>query len=468
MNKKQPLIESIAEYATQLQYDDISEQAIQSAKHLIFDSVGTALGGYQDPLGIKAARYAAERWCGDQATLLGDGRTSTLQGAAFANATMVKILGMDDSHRSSSHVAAQVIPAALAVAEHKRLGGRDLIVAIVAAYDLAVRVGCAVREAQRQRGLDVKGTVGSMAAALAAGLCGGLDADKLSHALALAADMSSGTEQYVYDRGKCDTKDLISGFAARNGVFAAELAAYDFYGPRGALDGEYGFFRAFGAGAELADFSDLGHHFGITTTAFKPHGGCRHTHQAVDAVQKILAQDEIDPAAIQRVVVKTYKYATQPLFRVNPEPGTRELAGLSLRVATAVTLVRHSAWPQDYAYWDDPQVRRLRGLVEIKVDPEIERLYPDRNGCRVIVTLEDGRVYEGYTPFAKGEPEFPMTEAELKTKFETLSRPILPPNRAEEIFDFCMALETAQDVGALLSLTATRVNDNAEGAPQRG
>ena len=74
------------------------------------------------------------------------------------------------------------------------------------------------------------------------GLCAKLDVETLSNALALAADMSSGTEQYVYDPGPCDTKDLISGFAARSGVFATELAAYGFYGPRGGLDGEYGFF----------------------------------------------------------------------------------------------------------------------------------------------------------------------------------------------------------------------------------
>jgi 2-methylcitrate dehydratase PrpD len=456
MDTQIPLVEKLANYAHDLNYKDIAPEAIESAKAIVFDSLGTGLGGYQDSLGKKAATYAAEQLPGDQATVLGDGRKSTLEGAAFANATMIKILGMDDSHRSASHIAAQIIPAALAVGEFNRLTGQELIVAIVAAYDLAVRVGRTVRNAQRKRGLDVKGTVGAIAAALAAGLCAGFDADKLSHAMALAADMSSGTEQYVYDRGKCDTKDLISGFAARNGVFAAQLAQHCFYGPRGALDGEYGFFRAFGAGFDPADFSDLGRHFAITTSAFKPHGGCRHTHQAVDAVQDLLTKVQLEPEQIRRIAVRTYSYATQPSFRVDADPGSRELAGLSIRVATAIALVQHSAWPNDFDHWDDPEVRRLRRLIDVEVDPEIESVYPDRNGCRIIVELENGQTFEGYTPYAKGEPELAMTESELKRKFDVLTRDLLSVDRANGIFALCMSLEDVEDVGALMALTVAQ------------
>jgi 2-methylcitrate dehydratase PrpD len=274
--------------------------------------------------------------------------------------------------------------------------------------------------------------------------------------MALGANMSSGTEQYVYDRGRCETKDLISGFAARNGVFATRLARHDFYGPRNALGGEYGFFRAFGEGFDPAEFEDLGEDFVITTTAFKPHGGCRHTHQAVDAVQNLLQQIQPDPGEIERIVVRTYQYALQPSFRTDPNPGSREVAGLSIRVATALALVRHSTWPDDYEHWDDPAVRRLRQLVEVEIDPEIESVYPESNGCRVLVTLKGGRTYEGYTPYAKGEPELSMSETELKEKFKALTREILDSDQSDALFELCMNLETVQDVGELLQLTAVR------------
>lgn len=449
MNDREALLEAFADYGVGLSYEDITSDALEVAKRLVFDTLGTGLGGYRDPLGKKAVTFAAEHMPGEVATILGDGSPSSTEGAAFANGTMVKILGMDDSHRRASHIAAQVIPAALAVGEMQRTSGKDLLVALVAAYDLAVRVGRAVRQSQRERGLDLKGTVGPMAGALAAGLCMGLDRERLSHAISLGANMGSGTEQYVYDRGKCDTKDLLSGFAARNAVFAAQLASKDFYGPRGALDGEYGFFRAFGDGFDAADFSDLGDDFLISTTAFKPHGGCRHTHQAVDAVQAMLEGCDFDPADIESLTVRTYGYATRPGFRVDPDPGSRELAGLSIRVATAVAVVRHSAWPEDYGHWDDAAVRRLRHLIDVEVDPEIEAAYPERNGCRVIITLKDGQVFEGYTPYAKGEPELRMTDAELQEKFSALAEDILPAGRPEELFERCMNLEAVGDVGAL-------------------
>ncbi len=455
MNQGKTLVQQIADYSRNLGYEEISAEAVNRAKEILFDSIGTALGAYRDPLAKKASRYAIKQMPGDQATVIGSGRRSRLDGAAFANGTMIKILGMDDSHRSASHIAAQVVPAALAVSEDLGASGQDLIRAMVTAYDLAVRLGRTVRNAQRKRGLDVKGTVGSMAAALAAGLVAGLDVGQLSHAISLAADMSSGTEQYVYDRGDCDTKDLISGFAARDGVFAVNLAKHGLFGPSGALDGEYGFFRAYGDGTyDPQDFADLGANFEIVSTAFKPHGGCRHTHQAVDAVQDLLKRVQPDPEEIERVVVSTYQYALEPSFRVTADPGSRELAGLSIRVATAVALTKHSAWPDDYECWDDPQVRRLRHLTDIQVDPEIQATYPASNGCRVRVTLKDGSTHEGYTPYAKGEPELPMAIGEIKNKFEVLTRDVLPDGRSDLIFQRCMSLEDEQNLNALMALLA--------------
>ncbi|MDE0099645.1 MAG: MmgE/PrpD family protein [Truepera sp.] len=457
MSDRSPLVQRLVDHALQLRYEDISEGAVRIAKWLVFDSIGTGLGGYQTLRGRKAVDYAAAMMPGDQATVLGGGHRSTVEGAAFANGTMIKVLGMDDSHRSAGHIAAEVVPAVLATAEAYQTSGRMVIEAIVAAYDLAVRLGKAVRTEQRRRGLDLKGTLGPIAAALAAGRCAGLERQILTHAVSMAADMASGTEQYVYESGDCDTKDLISGFAARNGVFAVQLAQSGFFGPSGALDGEYGFLRAFGDGAGTEVFDDLGEGFAITSTAFKPHGGCRHTHQSVDAVQQLLATGPLEPSEIERVVVRTYRSALEPFFRVDPDPGSREVASLSIRVATAVALSRGSTWPSDLAHWDDPEVRRLRRLVELEVDPEIESRYPDGNGARVEVQLKDGRRLEGSVPYAKGEPEFRMTEDELRVKFEALTSELLPPGCADELFTRCLNLESEPGVGPILEQTAPRL-----------
>jgi len=449
------LLEQITDYSLSLQLDDIPAEALDLAKTLVFDSIGAGLGGYQRDLGQKALRYASAMMAGDEATILGAGERASLEGAAFANGVTVKILGMDDSHRSAGHIASQVVPVVLAVGEAYRSSGADMLIAIVAAYDFAVRVGRQVRPMQRARGLDLKGTLGAISAALAAARCAGFDRERTINTIALAADLASGTEQYVYESGPCDTKDLIAGFAARNAVFALRLAEAGFYGPRGALDGEYGFFSAFGDGFDPDTFADLGADFAILGTGFKPHGGCRHTHQAIDAVQAIQAAGPLDTNDIERIQLQTYAYATRPIFRVDPNPPSREVAGLSIRISTAVALKQGSAWRQDFAAWDDPEVRRLRNLIDVEVDDEIEARYPDLNGCRLRITLADGTAREAYIPNMKGEPEFRMTDGEMRRKFSVLSGDLVPQDQADRLYAICNNLESLEFVGELLQLCCT-------------
>ena len=125
---------------------------------------------------------------------------------------------------------------------------------------------------------------------MVAALAMGLDTDKIANALALSMDMASGTEQYVFDAGLCDTKDLLSGYAVRNGMYAAQLAEAGFQGPPGALDGEYGYYHAFGDGFDPEFLAGIGKDFVIAETGFKPHAGCRHVHACVDATNNLLEQ----------------------------------------------------------------------------------------------------------------------------------------------------------------------------------
>ena len=183
----------------------------------------------------------------------------------------------------------------------------------------------------------------------------------------------------------------------------------------------------------------------------------RHFSSAVDAVQVILGDGKLDPAQIEKVEVQTYEYALQPHFRVDPDPLSRDVAGLSIRVATALALVRGSTWPEDYQYWNDAEVRRLRRLVQLEVEPEIQSNYPNQNGCRVILTLADGSTRQGYVPFAKGEPEFRLSPGELRQKFHKLTCEILPRETADAIYGMCTRLGQLEEINSLMKLTTVTV-----------
>ncbi|MCY3944854.1 MAG: MmgE/PrpD family protein [Anaerolineaceae bacterium] len=447
-------VDIIAAHAAQRRYKDLSEQTVTRARQVLLDTLGTTLGGYQTRLGRLTADYAAYRYPGEAATLVADGRGSTLEGAAWANGTMSKILGMDDTSRLSGHVASELVPVVLAQGEHLQLNGRQLITALAVGYDVFDAIQPAVWDWQRERALDHKSHVGSMAAAVTAAVAMGLDQEAIGNALALAMDMASGTEQYVPDAGYCDSKDLLAGLGARNGIFAASLAASGFRGPPGALDGPYGYFHAFGPGFDPSTLEDLGKHQGLAQTGFKPHAGCRHVHSCVDATQALMKSNgRLDLDAIAAIEIDSYPLAITPENRVNPEPGTAELAGYSLPVTVAVVLQRGSWYRADIdACWDDPLTHRLRRLVKIGLDEQL--VAADSNGCEVRVTMRDGAEYRGRVEYALGEPENMLDEAQFEGKFRYLAGDLLPEAQIAGLIDACGRLEELDDVGRLLRLAS--------------
>ncbi|MEM6430945.1 MAG: MmgE/PrpD family protein [Deinococcota bacterium] len=444
-------VEKIANYAHKLKFEDLDDLTITRARQIILDTIGTTIGGYQTDLGELTTNFA-QLEAGNEATLMGSGAQSTVEGAAFANAVMAKHLGMDDSSRTCGHVAAELVPLLLAIGEKRKLSGQQVITAMAAGYDVVGIVHPAVKKAQREKGLDQKSQSGTLASAVTAALAMGLDAKQTAQALALSTDMACGTEQYVYDAGLCDTKDLLSGYAAKNGIYAAKMAAFGFRGPPGALDGDYGYFHAFGPGYDEHYLDKLGTPFALANTGFKPHAGCRHVHACVDATQELLSKGRPNLAEIESIEIRSYTGAITPSFRVNYDPQTVGQAGFSLPVTVAVVLNRGSWYKEDIEAYGEPEMRRLWPLVTVILDDAIEAAYPEKNGCNVKIMTKDGTVYEGRVEHAKGEPENMLTDVEFEQKFRSLVKDCLPTDRTQQIIDLCSHLETLEDVGDLVKL----------------
>ena len=442
----------IGEYAAAREYDDLSELTIVRARQVVLDFIGTMLGGYQTELGQLASNYAARKLPGNDASIVGDGRRSTTEGAAWANAVMGKFLGMDDSHSTAGHVASQLVPAALAQGEKLQLSGQQVITALAVGYDVMDMIQPVVSDWQRERGLDHKGQAGTLASAATAAVAMGLPADKIAHAIALSMDLACGTEQYVYDAGACDTKDLLAGYGARNGIYCAAMADFGFRGPPGALDGPYGYFHAFGPGYEKNILDSLDNQ-ALARTGFKPHAGCRHVHSCVDATIELLNSGQPDLDAIKSIEIDTYLDAITPEFRVNYEPQTVGQAGFSLPVTAAVILTRGAWFREDINTFDHPEARRLRQLVKVGLDEAIQAEHPLKNGCEVRITTNDGALFKGRVEHAKGEPENMLTDAEFESKFRYLVGDLLPDEQILHLLECVSRLEQLDDVTELLQLT---------------
>jgi len=450
--KERTAVQIIGEYAANRRYHQLSELTLTRARQVMLDHFGVTLGGIQTELGRLAVDYAAQMHPGDDATIIGDGRRSSLEGAAWANAVTGKAMGMDDSHRGAGHVASELVPVALALGEAYHLSGEQIITALAVGYDVMEMIQVAVDDWQRERGHDHKGQAGTMASAATAAVAMGLSAEKIAHAIALSMDMACGTEQYVYDAGACDTKDLLAAYGAQNGIASAKMAEFGFRGPPGALDGEYGYFHAFGPGYDPAYLDQLDGE-ALARTGFKPHAGCRHVHSCVDATQALLQAGQPDLDRITAIEIDTYHEAITPSFRINYEPQTLGQASFSLPVTAAVILTRGSWFSEDIATYNEPTQQRLRHLVKVGLDEAIQAEHPGKNGCEIRIQTDDGQHYRGRVEHAKGEPENMLTDAEFEAKFRHMAGDILPEGRVAELLECIGRLEQLEDVGELVQLT---------------
>ena len=249
----------LADFALQLRHDEIPAPVVAAAKHHLLDALGcglaaVALGEGGAGLAVAAAMSGAE-----EASLIGARERVPAPSAALANGMRIHALDFDDTHAESvAHVSAVIVPAALAVAESRSTGGRELLSALVAANELVARIGGAAPGEFHARGFHPTAIAGVFGAAAAAARLDGAQLETAVSALGIAGSMASGLFAYLDDATA--TKPIHAGWAAHAGLVAARLAAAGAQGPPHVLEGRFGLFEAFvGRVPDLdAAIADLG------------------------------------------------------------------------------------------------------------------------------------------------------------------------------------------------------------------
>jgi 2-methylcitrate dehydratase PrpD len=385
---------------------------------MLLDWLGSALAGTRTAPGEMLLAYGDAEPEGKASVLGGKGHRSA-ETAAFVNGALSHIVEMDDVDRGSVlHPGAVVIPAALAVAEVRSKRGKDLLSSIVAGYEVAIRIGEAVGK-KHYFYFHNTSTCGVFGAAAAASWLLGLDEDRMVWALGNAGTQSSGLWEFNVDGAM--SKHLHAGRAAANGVLAALLAERGFTGPSRILEGERGFFRATAPDAD-PDRVLAGLGSGepkIHGVSLKPHASCRHTHAAIDCA--LALRSRAGSGAIEAIEVDTYG-ATLALCD-RPGPATPYEAKFSLQFCVASALLRGEAGLGAFGEDSirDSRVRELTSKVHPRVDPEIESRYPREWPARVRVRLANGNTLEAETSHPKGDPEKPLSSAEIERKFRALA-----------------------------------------------
>ncbi|MDP6391095.1 MAG: MmgE/PrpD family protein [Alphaproteobacteria bacterium] len=438
----------LSEFAANLKHEEIPVEVAERAKLLALDLLGIALRARFDADSTPAMMQAAAKlWPGGgECRVIGDAAGYAPPAAALINGALGHSLDFDDTHAPASlHPSAPVVPAALAAAEMTGASGADTVAGIVAGLEVICRLGQATVPAEHyDRGYHPTATCGAFAAAAAAGRVMGLSAGEIENALGIALSESAGSLQFL-ENGAW-TKRFQVGNAARNGLVAACFAAEGYLGAAEAIEGRYGFLRAYAPNpAPERAVAGLGEKWETLGVAIKPYPGCRFTHAGIDAVIELKRQHGIEADAVEAIEVGLSRKGVDLTGEPQDQKRTPESVvdgQFSMHFLAGVALVEGGVGWDDYkTHLGHKPTLELLQKVAIVQDERIEAVYPENLGGSVRITTLDGETHESVVEVPKGEPANFVSAEELRAKFSGLVTPYIGQAGETALYTAVMELE---------------------------
>lgn len=457
------LIYGLADYVCNLRYEDLSERAIEVGKQVILDSYGNMVFGRYSEASEQIMEYAklADTVVKNENLVALIGTEETLTGsdtAVFVHTMMARCADLDDGYsHAMGHPGSALVPLLLTMAQLYKKDGKEMITAIVAAYDVYARLGEAINPFMyRERGFDATGVCGAVAAAALVSKIAGADVEKTKDAMGIASLFTGGLIEYQND-GTAG-KIMCSGWGALTGMRAVRLASCGFTGPNAALEGKYGFFQAFKGTSGYCDMSkvlsNLGKDFKITSIYFKRHACQRGLHATLDGMLDLRERYALTPAMIKSVDVRTSSF----VYRLsNPDPKTAVGAQASTQFTSAVALKYGRMDSEELVFksFSDLEIQELVEKITVTKDEDVQE-YLAKNpthfcASKVIVVTYDGQTYEKWAPVPLGDVETPFGWDMLKIKFDNLVEGT-PCQKKDVRFEFIKNLEKADNIDMLFRL----------------
>jgi 2-methylcitrate dehydratase PrpD len=408
----------LAAFAASLAIEDVPADVCSHARLVLADTVAAMVGGSTDPDVTRFVDGACREAPGGSTVVGHDVRTSRYL-AAFANGAGGTVLELDEGHKyAAGHPAIHVLPAVLADAEAADATGEHILVAFVAGYEAAARVGRACHPLAD--GYHPHGVWGAVGAAVGVAALRDYDAEAVVRAARVAAKDAQHTLMAAATEG-ATVRQAFAGSANLSGLLAADLAAAGF---RGVADGVARHLDLATAGSvdRAALDADLGERWDVTRGYFKRHAACRYTHPALDALADAGA-DALEPDDIARVRVETYPAAAS---LDEPRPANALQAKFSLPFAVATRVVRGESEKAAFgAAAIDAETLALAERGEVAATDEMRARLPDARSARVVVETTAGDALDSEVVHAEGGAERPYDEAAVREKFGELVAPVL-------------------------------------------
>lgn len=447
----------IAEGSAQIAFLSLPENVIHVAKLAVLDSVGCMAGGSTVEPGRKLLQMLSTWASMGGGVVVGSPARLAVPHAAYANAYLANVLDYDDTYDGLGHPGAPIVAAALAAGEAARASGSDLLAAVVAGYEVCIRIADAIRPSpDRIHQVWGQGTILIFGAAVAAGRLLGLGTERLVDALGLAGVHAPvpAVRKFGYSARPLSWIKNNFGWTSMGGVLSAQLAGLGFGGNRSIFDGAEGFWvMASSDRCEIREMTDgLGTDYRMAGLSFKPYPACRYIHTTLDALTALVNRYEITPERVDRIIVRSAK---KVLDYADYTPRTLVDGQFSIPYLAAMVILRRSpgyAW-SDEASLSSPTVATLARKVAFEHNPAADTYYRNlRVASEVEVRLADGTTVSQAVTVPSGDPQHSLSTETLAEKFLSLAEPVLGPAQSQTLLDTILSLEAVQDISEIMPL----------------
>ena len=470
MAAKETITAKMSRWAAGLEYKQLSQDAVYQAKRFLLDSVGCALGGYQQH-DVKIALEVLDEIAGrGSSTVIGTGKRIDPVSASLANALMIRCMDYNDIYwkQDPSHPS-DIFPAALAGCERAKSDGKELIVGLVLGHEFEMRLCEAAFPGIRERGWH-HATLTAFVSPIVAGRALHLGWEQIQHAIGISA--SRQCTLGAVTAGKLTMmKNTVDPMATQSGVVAALMAEKGYTGPEHVIDGKEGLTHCFGPEWKLNLLTDgFGESWRITQCGMKFFPTEALTHAPISAVLDLVKEHDLLPDQIEKVQIRSLARAADILSDPSKyDPHTKETADHSLPYVIAAAIVDRQVTPAQFemAKIMDPKIRTQLHKVEVVADPEIEKVFPALQRVIVNIATRDGRTFEKQLDYPKGDPRNPLTDAEIEEKFSALAEGVLSDNAQTKLKDAIWNLEKVGSVSKLMALMKADVKKKPARAKAR-
>jgi 2-methylcitrate dehydratase PrpD len=453
----------LATWVADLTLDDVPQDVVERAKHLLLDGIGCALIGSQLPWSRVATGAVLDLENKGDVVVIGTGQSTSGPAAAVLNGTFIQGFELDDFHPIAPvHSCSLVIPSLLSTvtAQSGVTPGVDFLLGAITGFEVGPRVGYALHGTQMlDRGWHSGPVFGTHSAAMASGKLRRLTPAQLEDALGLAGTQSAGLMAAQYE---AMSKRMHHGFAARNGFYAAGLAAANYTGIKRVFEREYGgFLSVFGEGHD-PDASllteQLGERWETSIIMVKSYAVMGGLHGAVDAARQL--RQSVDPEDISKIAITVGETIYKHGWWKPERPLTAIGAQMNIGYATAAALLDGNALPEQFtpARLDADDIWSLIDATDVHLDESLaDAPLTERFRTDLDVTTRDGSVHHVRVVAPHGAQWDPVTNEELVTKFHALADRVTSRERAAAIERAVVGLDGLDDVADLIDLLAPPV-----------